>query len=439
MAQQLTYKKIFTFWIPLAATWLMMATEGPFLAAVIARMIEPKINLAAYGVSYSLAIIVEAPIIMIMSATTALYKNKDSFLKLRNFTYAANALITAFMLFLVIPPVFTFFAESIIGLPEDVAHLTHIATIVFLPWPAAIGYRRLYQGILIKNDKTKKVAYGTVVRLVTMALVAIILYFVNAFDGVVVGAAALSLGVVAEAIASKIMCSKIISTIKNKADALEGEEPLTYKGIYKFYYPLALTSIISLAVHPMVTFFMGHAKMSIESLAVLPVINSLVFVFRSFGLSFQEVAIALMGEKFEGYDKLKKFALVLGSFVLAILCLIAFTPLSRFYFGDLSGLSEALTEFAILPLQIMALMPALTVMINFQRGTLIYSKNTKPLSVATTIEVVGIILILFLTVEFFDFVGAVAAVIGFILGRFSALLYIFPFFLKTVKSKQNSI
>jgi len=413
----------------------MMAAEGPFLAAVIARMFEPKINLAAYGVAYSLAIIVEAPIIMIMSATTALFKNKDSFLKLRKFTYSANALITLFMLIFVIPPIFLFFAENIIGLPNNVAKLTHIATIVFLPWPAAIGYRRLYQGILIKNDKTQKVAYGTIVRLITMTVVAIIFYFADVVSGVVVGAAALSLGVVAEAAASKIMCRSIIKEIKSRKDLYENQVPLTYSGIFRFYYPLALTSIISLAVHPMVTFFMGHARMSIESLAVLPVINSLVFVFRSFGLSYQEVTIALMGENFAQYKKLKNFAIILGAITVSVLYTIAFTPLSEIWFHNISGLSIELTEFAILPLQIMALMPALTVVINFQRAVLIYAKSTGPLSIATTIEVVGIILILFLTVELFDFIGAVAAVMGFVFGRISANIYILPPFLKIVHKK----
>ncbi len=42
---------IFRFWLPLAATWIMMAAEGPFLAAVIARLPDPTFNLAAYGVS----------------------------------------------------------------------------------------------------------------------------------------------------------------------------------------------------------------------------------------------------------------------------------------------------------------------------------------------------------------------------------------------------
>jgi hypothetical protein len=90
MQQPLTFKKIFVFWYPLLATWLMMAFEGPFLAAIIARLPEPKYNLAAYGVAFAFALIIEAPVIMMLSASTALVTNRSSFFKLRRFTNGLN-------------------------------------------------------------------------------------------------------------------------------------------------------------------------------------------------------------------------------------------------------------------------------------------------------------------------------------------------------------
>lgn len=64
--------RIFALWLPMAGTWLMMAAEAPFLAAVIARLAEPKYNLAAFGVAYAVAILIESPVIMILSASTTL-------------------------------------------------------------------------------------------------------------------------------------------------------------------------------------------------------------------------------------------------------------------------------------------------------------------------------------------------------------------------------
>ena len=54
----------------------MMATEGPFLVAIIARLPDPTFNLAAYGVAFALAILIEAPVIMLMSAATSLVRDR---------------------------------------------------------------------------------------------------------------------------------------------------------------------------------------------------------------------------------------------------------------------------------------------------------------------------------------------------------------------------
>jgi progressive ankylosis protein len=429
---QLTYKKIFYFWLPLAATWIMMSVEGPFLAALIARSSEPKFNLAAYGVAYSLALIIEAPIIMIMSASIALVKDRQSFYKLRNFTYAANGLITLVMLILITPPVFYFITEGLIGLPVEVSKLTHIATIILIPWPGAIGYRRFYQGILINHNLTRRVAYGTVIRLLSMSLCATVLYISDLVEGVIVGAASLAFAVTMEAIAIRFMVRGTVKKIKS--DDSSSQQVLTYGEINKFYYPLALTSLIGLGVQPLVTFFVGQSRMALESFAVLPVVTSFVFIFRALGLSYQEVIIALIGEMKEKFKPLLKFAIALAAVLVAVLALFAFTPLADFWFITVSGLDESLADFAHLPLMIMFFFPALTVLISIQRGVLVAAKYTKPTTVGTAIEFFTIILALIISINYLDFVGAVAATIAFVAGRIAANIYLMSAMVRSLKN-----
>ena len=422
----LSYKKIFIFWLPLAATWLMMSVEGPFLSAIIARLAEPKFNLAAYGIAFAFALVIESPIIMLLSAATELVNDFHSFIKLRNFTYAMNGILTAVYLLFIIPPVFYFITEKIIGLPEEVSHLTHIASIILVPWPGAIGYRRFYQGILIKYNYTKRVSYGTVIRLISMALTATVLYTFFELPGVVVGASALSAAVVSESIASRFMTVAVVKEIKESK--FISDDRLSYTGIIKFYYPLALTSVMALGVHPIVTFFLGQSRMPLESLAVMPVVNSLVFIFRSIGLSYQEVGIALIGKRAEGYKLLRNFAFMGGISAASVLIIIAVTPLSYIWLYDVSGLSIELTNFATLPIIIMAVMPALTFLISFQRAVLVHERNTKQITYATIIEVSGIVITLFTMIYFFNTVGAVAATASYILGRIAANVFLmFPY------------
>lgn len=423
LTEKLTYRKIFLFWGPLALTWLMMAFEQPVLIAFIARLTDAKVNLAAFGIAGSFAMIFEAPIIMLMSASTALVTGHHSYKKLKRFTDLLNFGVTGLQVIMLIPPVFNFIVVRLMGVPEEVARLAHIALVIFLPWAASIGYRRFYQGILIRNNLTRRVTYGTMVRLSVIVITGVILFSAGV-KGAYVGAAAMSLAVFSEAIATRIMAASTVKMLVRKEDTENGH--LNLRSISRFYYPLAITSLLSLGVHPFVTFFLGRSNMAVESLAVLPVVNSLVFVFRSLGLSYQEVNIALIGKQRQNYRLLMNYAVYLGVIVTVLITLIAFTPLADLWFVKISGLSEELAGLSYLPLQIMVLLPALTVLLNFQRSLLVIQGTTGPISVATAVELIGIIGVLLVCVVFLDMIGVVGASLAFVIGKGLSTLYLLP-------------
>jgi Na+-driven multidrug efflux pump len=412
----LTYGRIFRLWTPLAATWLMMSIEGPFLAAVIARLPDPTFNLAAYGVAFSFATLAEAPIIMILSASTALVRDLDSYRRLRNFSFTLNLAVTLVILLGLVPPVFDWIAKGLIQLPDSVAELTHRALLLLVPWPAAIGYRRFYQGILIRQDRTRRVAMGTVIRVIGMSGGAIVLFRYFELPGALVGAGALSVGVVLEAIGTRFMAWGVRARIE-RASPSAVSETLTLRQIAEFYFPLALTSVIALGVQPTETFFIGGSRRAIDSLAVLPVITSLTFIFRSIGLSYQEAAIALLDGNRENFRRVSTFAASAGVATTAALGLIAFTPLSHVWFRDVSGLSPELSQFAILPLRILATMPFFSMQLAYQRAILVFGRATRSVTLSTGIEVATIVLGLYLTIHVLDWVGAVAAVSALLAGR----------------------
>jgi hypothetical protein len=418
-------KSIFLFWFPLAATWLMMAVEGPFLAAVIARLGDPKFNLAAHGVAFAFALVVEAPVIMIMSASTALANNAGNYRRLRNFTFSMNCVVTGVLLLLLVPRVFDFVMKDVIALPDEVARLTYVSLWIYLPWAAAIGYRRFFNGLLIRDGLTRYVAYGTAVRLSTMATTAILLYRWFDLPGAYVGAAALSIGVSLEAAASRVMANPSVrKVLAIDGDGAEVGEQLSYLRIAHFYYPLALTSIIGLALQPMLTFFMGRAPSPLESLAVFPVVGAVSFVFRSLGLSYQEVAIALLGDRHQHLPELGRFAWYLGLASSAGLALVALTPASDFWFITVSGLAPDLARFAILPMIILIPVPGLSVLLSLQRAILVNGKQTGPITWATITEVGLVVLCFPVFASGFGVVGVTSAVAAFLIGRSMSCAYL---------------
>jgi progressive ankylosis protein len=431
-----SYTGIFLFWVPLAAQWVMMAVEGPFLAAIIARMGDPAFNLAAYGVAFALAILIESPVIMLMSASTALVEDAASYRRLRNFANLLNAASTAVLLLLLVPAVYDATVGGVLGLPEDVTRLVYGSLWLLLPWPAAIGYRRFLHGVMIRSGRTRLVAYGTLLRLGGMAATAFALYLWGGIPGAWVGAAALSAGVCVEALATRIMAAPALRELLG--DGAAAPEPLReaagagaasvahpgagagevataetalrrrprsrwrargtgYGEIARFYFPLALTSIIGLTVHPMLTFFMGRAPAPVESLAVFPVVHGLSFLFRAPGFSYQEAVIALVGRRFEHVRRLAVFGAAMALVTSGGLALVAFTPLAGFWFETVSGLPPELAELARVPTMILVPLPAVAVLLAFQQALLVQGRDTRWITGASAVEVasIGILFVLF--------------------------------------------
>lgn len=422
---KLSNRSIFLFWAPLAATWLMMAAEGPFLAAIIARLADPVFNLAAHGVAFAFAILIEAPVIMLMSAATALVEDRTSYRKLRNFANILNVGSTAALLVLLAPPVYGPLVEGVLGLPPSVAEISYGALWFYLPWPAAIGIRRFLHGVLIRSGRTRLVAIGTVIRLATMGGTAALLALRTDLPGAWIGSAALAAGVVVEAGVARWMARGAIRELLETPCPPGGaSELLTYRGISRFYGPLALTSLIGLAVQPLLTFFMVRAPSPIESLAVFPVVNSLAFVFRALGLSFQDASIALLGRDHKHHPELARFTLLLALAGTVGLGAIAFTPLVRVWFETVSGLTPELASFAFAAIRLAVPVAGLSVLMSFQRAILMQARQTRPITVATSLEV-GMIALTFVIAGWgLGFVGITAAFAAFVVGRLFSTMYL---------------
>lgn len=410
----------------------MMALEGPVLNSIVSRLPEQRDNLAAFGLAINIAFIVESPIIMMLSASVALVKGRRSFLSLRRYSTWLNWFVTFVMVLTVIPPFYPYLSQNILQLTPHISELLHGSLLSLLLWSASIGYRRFYQGLMIRAGKTKRVAVATTSRLASMALCAILLSNLTKLDGALVGSISLGLGVLLEAIATRIIAQPILKELLAN-DGVDDTE-LTVKQINKFYIPLAMTSVIGFAVSPMLSFFMSKFRMMIESLAVYPVIDSFVFQFRSPGFSFQETAIALLGEKNKNVRLIRRFGVWMMIITTSLLCIVAFTPLIDVVYSKFPyQLHPDLASYAILPTQLLVLLPMLSVLYSLQRAVLINSHKTKQVTISTFFEVGFILVVLLILWMTTDLTGSVAVAIALVVGRIVANVYLHVEYKRTLK------
>ena len=107
-SQPVTSTDVWKTWFPLALSWLMMGIELPLLSAVVARLANPEVNLGAYGgVVFPLSLLIEAPIIMLLTASTKLSRDLASYKKLWLFMMIAGGGLSALHLLVAVTPLAT--------------------------------------------------------------------------------------------------------------------------------------------------------------------------------------------------------------------------------------------------------------------------------------------------------------------------------------------
>jgi hypothetical protein len=391
-ARPLSTRRILRTWWPLAGSWFLMGFEGPAVSAVISRLADPKVNLAAHGgLVFPLALIVEAPIIMMLGASTALSRDWPSYLKLRRFMHRMGLALTIIHLLMVATPLYYVIARNIVHAPEQIIGPARLGLLILVPWTWSIAYRRFSQGVIIRFGNSLWVGLGTVVRLAADTLVLAVGFAIGSIPGVAVAAAALSAGVLSEALFAKIAVRKPLARLKRAAPL---SRPLTTRAMLDFYIPLSMTSLITQVTAPVGSAALSRMPAALESLAAWPVVNGVNFLMRSFGLGLNETAVALLDYP-RSFMRLRRFALVIGILSTIGLVIFLIPAVADLVFGRLLDLAPPLPFLARNSVWFLLPIPALVVLQNLFQGVLLYSGRTRSITESVLLFVVVTTAILF--------------------------------------------
>ncbi len=364
-----------------------MGLELPVVSAVMARLPHPEISLAAYGgVVFPISMIVEAPIIMLLSASTALSKDWHSYRLVRAFMMRAGFVLTALHVLVAFTPLYGIIVGGLIHPPAEILGPARLGLMVMTPWTWSIAYRRFHQGVLIRDGRSHMIGIGTIVRLSANVLVLAGGWALGRYPGILVGSSAVAAGVVAEAVFVGFAVRPVLRDRLRHAPPVD--PPLTFAVFRRFYVPLAMTSFLGLVGAPVVSAALGRMPRALDSLAVWPVINGVTFILRSLGFAFNEVVVALFDEP-GAVRALRRFAMLLGAGTSAVLLAVAVGPVARFYFGRLSALSPVLTVLAAQAIWIVVPMPFLSAFQSLHQGSIVHGRKTRGITEAVGIFLAG--------------------------------------------------
>jgi hypothetical protein len=350
-----------------------MGLELPAVSAVIARLADPTIHLAAYGgIVFPVALLIESPIIMLLAASTALSKDWDSYVLTRRFMWAGGLTFTAVHALVAFTPLYDVVAGAL-GVPQEVREPGRIGLQIMTPWTASIAYRRFQQGVLIRFGHSYAVGIGTIMRLSTNLLLLAVGWFAR-WPGIVTGTVAVAGGVMAEAAYAAIVVRPVLAGPVSLAPRVV--PPLTDAAFLRFYLPLSVTPMLLFLAMPLSSAAIGRMPWTLESLAAWPVVNGLVFSLRSVSFALSEVTVAML-DRPRSAPALRHFAGWLAAALTALLLAIAFTPLADLWFLRVSNLDPALARLAHLGLICSLPLPALTTFMSFYQGIVVHSRRTR--------------------------------------------------------------
>lgn len=401
-------RQVLGTWWPLALSWICMAGELPALTAVVSRLPEPKVNLAAYGgVVFPLALIVESPVIMLLAASTALTRDRDSYRRLYRFMMGAGALLTLLHALVAFTPLFDVVVGGLLRPPPEVVPGARLGLMIMLPWTWAIGHRRFHQGLLIRSGRSRLVGLGTVIRISTVLIILLVCLRLGRLPGIAVACLGVIGGVLVElayvALASRAAVAELLPRRPE-------EVPITARSFLAFYVPLVLTSLLSLMALPIVAAALARMPQALDSLAAWPALDGLLFILQSGGVALNEVVVALMGRP-GGYPALRRFALMLMAALSAAGLLLANSRLGGIWFGDVLQLRPELVPLARLGLWISVPVITLTPWISWFQGRLLHARRTRGVTEATVANllVMGAILVAAMRLEWDPGIAAGAA------------------------------
>lgn len=371
---QITVGSLFWLWLPLALSFTLMMVEGPVVHGALARLTQAQLHLAAFGLTLSVSLIIESPVIMLLATAIALVEDADSYRAVRRFMVLLSAGLTILTALTGFTSLFNWITEGLMGVPTPIVRAARPAMQIMLFWTAAIAWRRFYQGILVRHGQTRLVSWGAAIRLISVLLVASWLVSWGGLPGAQVGAIAVMAGVVVEAVVVTGFALPIVRRVVLPL-RVSKPPPLTQRAILKFHAPLAGTTLLTLLVQPVTAAALARLAEPPRTLAAWPVVVTTLLVLRGLGFTLQEITIASTRAP-GAFLPLRSFTWMISGVTSSLLGLLTFTPLLDFYLGVVLHLQADLHSYVYLGLVASIPLPALTALISWARGLLVAAGAT---------------------------------------------------------------
>ena len=404
-----TQRELFRLFVPLALSGIFFPLARPIINAALARSANPELALAAFAVALSVTMPLMSPLFGLRQVATALSSDKDMLARIRTLTVALGSVSTVLLLCLCLPPIYDFIVIQSMAIPPNVAEIGAPVLFIFALSPLLSVGRGYYQGILVHYQKAGPIGTGALFYVLGIGATIIVGNLFWGPEGALLAAIA---SVVGQAIYLAIVAFPSLRIIRAKIPEQTVDIPdhhRNYRYLALFYFPLAVSTILSALAEPALQTGMARSPAPTLSLAAYAVATSLGWLARTPLWNAQQIVISQATTP-ASYAETQKFMLRLGTFCITVVALLSAPYISDVVFSDLMGVHGEVKQFAISGFRWMLPLIFLQTLRSLYHGVLIRQGLTKHIQYASMLKLPTVILALTLGITYSETTGLYVAI-----------------------------
>ena len=409
---QALVSEVAKFYIPLAATSVLMMVTHSVISGAVSRTLNPVAALAAYSTAYSVGQIFESPCYGMQRMGLTFVRGKQSLAAVMRVALGMLAIILVAYSLTAWTPLASYIFKNLLRVPDEVYPLAVASLQVFILWPLSSAVRSIFQPRIVLAKKTYWLTVNMVFRVSVMFGVA--LFLPRVWPAGPVGATILVSGIVTEALFAWLV---VRFALPRLSDDPPNETPATGSHVLKFALPLAFAASAQTFGRPVLTASLLRTLNPTITLAGYQVAASFSYIFVALTYNIYHAVVVYVKDG-PSFRRMQAFCLGLGGVGFVLMALCSIPQVGAAIFGKVIGAPADISREALRTLAVLTFTAPAAASMEFYSGVLMMKRRAPMVTFAKVVNMGSTCFIAITLVKLFPSMGAVAGAVALSAGPF---------------------
>lgn len=358
------------FYIPLAATGVMLMMNHTTASSAVARAADPAVGLSAYASAFAVGNLFEIMCFGMQRMGLTFIRGTKSFKVVLATAAKILAVLLGAMAILAWTPLAGFLTGKVLGLTPAVADKTIYSLRLMILWPATSAIRSLFQSRVVFGKKTGWVTVAMAFRLGASLSASILLPKI--WPNGPVGAVILVGGLMAEMLVSMVAALRFVPPLREEGP---GETVPTGGDVLRFFLPLALAQVATPLVRSVMIGSLARTVNSELTMSGYQMATSVSGILSAVTIHmYQPVMVFVRGR--QSFRSVRRYSWIVGGASCLAILLCNLPGLRTLVFEKILGAPKDIAASALGALIVLAMTPLLNSTNEFNAGILMLKKRT---------------------------------------------------------------